>query len=471
MSSNSSRELPTDRLATSDKHGNRVYLYPAEVKGRFRRLRTWVHSGLILIFLLLPWLQIDGRQAVLLDISARRFSIFGITFWAHDAPMLVFVFGGAALTLGLVTAVWGRVWCGWACPQTVFIDSLFRVIEKWIEGDHVARKKLDIEDWSVEKFCKKALKWVFFAGATLIIAHSFIAYFVGTEALGQMIRRSPSENPMSFSVMLFITGAILFDFGWFREQFCTVLCPYGRFQSLLMDDHSWLVTYDAKRGEPRKGTEPENGAKGDCVNCYRCVQVCPTGIDIRRGTQLECIGCTACIDACDDVMIRIQKPKGLIRYDSAVGLLGRKTKTFRARTIAYSFLILGILSGLVSTLVTRQPIEATFVRAVDTPYQEIKNATGGIEIINRFKVDLSNQSFEDAELDLSPSSEFSAKGVTFVFAGRPIHIQAGKKSAAEFFVKFPKSILSNGRTLIKLNVTGSTGVLITEELSLVGPYL
>ena len=470
MSSGPSRELPVDRLATSDQFGHRIYLYPAEVKGRFRRYRNWVHSILILVFLALPWVHIRGHQAVLLYIVQRRFAIFGITFWAHDAPMLVFLIAGAALTLGLVTAIWGRAWCGWACPQTVFIDSLFRKIEHLVEGDHLARKLLDAGDWSFDKVVKKGLKWLFFLVATLIVAHSFIAYFVGTDELYRMVRRPPSESPLSFAVMVAITGLILFDFGWFREQFCTLLCPYGRFQSLLMDEHSSLVTYDVKRGEPRKGSEPAATPTGDCVNCYRCVQVCPTGIDIRRGTQLECIGCTACIDACDDVMARQHKPAGLIRHESAIGLQGGKPKMVRARTVVYAILIILILGGLVTSLATRHAIEAAFVRATDTPYQEIRTAAGTSEIINHFRVDLGNQSFNAATIDLSPAAEYAGKGVEFIFAARPLHIPAGQKAVAEFFIKFPKSMLSNGRTVIKLNITNGSAVIATEELSLVGPY-
>ncbi|MBI3556272.1 MAG: cytochrome c oxidase accessory protein CcoG [Deltaproteobacteria bacterium] len=471
MSSNSSRELPTDRLATSDQQGRRIYLYSAEVKGRFRTARTWTHSILILVFLLLPWMHVHGHQAILMNIMQRRFAIFGLTFWAHDAPMLVFLIGGAALTLGLVTAVWGRAWCGWACPQTVFIDSLFRVIERVVEGDHVARRKLDTGGWTFDKFYKKCLKWLLYSTFTLVVAHSFIAYFVGTDELSRMIRHSPAENPLSFSVMLAITGFILFDFGWFREQFCTMLCPYGRFQCLLMDEHSTLVTYDVRRGEPRKGLNSEGTPGGDCVNCYRCVQVCPTGIDIRRGTQLECIGCTACIDACDDVMTRLHKPRGLIRHASAVALQGGKSKIIRGRTIVYSLLLAGIIMGLITSIATRRPVEAAFIRATDTPYQEIKTSTGSSVIINHFKTDLSNQSFDGAVIDLLPTAEYANRGVEFVFAGRPLHIQAGQKAGAEFFIKFPKSLLVNGHTQIALNIMNGSAIVLTEELSLVGPYL
>jgi cytochrome c oxidase accessory protein FixG len=259
-----------DRLTTSDAEGRRLYVYPADSKGRFRTARSAVQVILLLVFLVLPWIRIGGHQAILLDIARRRFAIFGLSFWAHDAPMLFFVFGGAALTLAFVTAVWGRVWCGWACPQTVFIDGVFRRIERWIEGDHVVRRALDAQPWDTDKFFKKAVKWSLFSAVSLLLTHSFLAYFVGTDALEVMIRRPPAEHPASFAFMAAATAVILFDFGWFREQFCTVVCPYGRFQSILMDDRSLAVAYNVSRD-------------ADCVKCFRCVRVCPTGIDIRHG--------------------------------------------------------------------------------------------------------------------------------------------------------------------------------------------
>lgn len=242
------KELPVDRLSTSDKDGNRIYLYPTDVRGHYRTLRSRLNVFLILIFLVLPWIKIGGHQAILLDIANRKFAIAGITFWAHDAPMLLFIFGGGILLLAFITAIWGRVWCGWACPQTVFVDGVFRKIERLIEGDSIAQKKLDESQMSFEKFTKKSAKWIAFTILTLIISHSFLAYFYGTEELAKMMSHSPTDNLLSFFVMLFITGWILFDFGWFREQFCTVFCPYGRFQSVLMDYQSKVVAYAFARG-------------------------------------------------------------------------------------------------------------------------------------------------------------------------------------------------------------------------------
>jgi len=464
MNSKNSRELPKDRLATTDEKGKRVFLYPAEVKGFFRRHRNFVHTVLIIFFLVLPWIRIGGHQAVLLNIAERKFSIFGILFWAHDAPMLVFIFGGAALTLGFITAVWGRVWCGWACPQTVFIDSVFRRIEIWIEGDHLARKKLDDGVWDADKIFKKTVKWFFFLVISLVISHSFLAYFIGTEELRIMMIESPLKNVTSFSMMFFISAVLLFDFGWFREQFCTVVCPYGRFQSLLMDNDSMVVLYDTKRGEPRRGTELSGQPQGHCVNCYKCVQVCPTGIDIRRGTQLECIACTACIDACDDVMTRLQLPKGLIRYE--------KKKTFRPRTIGYSILILLIALGLFLTLHSRRVLDVTVLRSVGAPYQSIGVVNGEELFTNRFKIEIVNQGFDDFQIALKLKN-FEDK-VSIASAEPVFFIKAGSRRAVEIFITYPKKILSFGKATLILDFINTQKnpeeKLESREVTLVGPY-
>ncbi len=325
------KELPKERLATTDETGKRVFLYPARVQGIWNQRRKIFQIFLLGLFLTLPWIRFNGLPLLLLDVVHRRFTIFGTTFRAHEAPMVVLVFLTFVLTIGIITSIIGRVWCGWACPQTVFTENVYRWIERWIEGDHVARKQLDDGPWNEKKFFKKTLKWIVFILLSMVIGHSFLAYFVGTEALAHMVRHSPYENPGSFGVMAFVTALVAFDFGWFREQFCIVACPYGRFQSVFMDDHSLAVLYDAKRGEVRKGypLETPDQKQGDCIDCRRCVQVCPTGVDIRRGVQLECVACTACIDACDEVMEKVGKPKGLIRYDSLRGLEGGPALVFR----------------------------------------------------------------------------------------------------------------------------------------------
>ena len=458
------KELPWDRLATTDQKGNRIYLYPTDVRGRWKRLRSWLSVVLITAFLGLPWVQVGGHQAVLFDIPNRRFAIFGLTFWAHDAPLLFFIFGGAIISIAFVTAIWGRVWCGWACPQTVFVDQVFRRVESWIEGDALARKRLDDSPVGAEWVLKKVFKWGTFSLLALVLSHSFLAYFVGTEALAQMMETSPFQNPTSFLVMAGVAAGILFDFGWFREQFCTVICPYGRFQSVLMDGQSTVVAYDVLRG--------------DCVNCYRCVQVCPTGIDIRRGVQMECIACTACMDACDDVMARLKKPLGLIRYGNQATAEG-KVEAFRpwfkrSRAWIYLGLLLACIGGLTLTVSHRALIELTLIRAADYPYQEIPGSQGQTQILNHFKADLRNQTFEEQDIDFLVEPDLERQGVRVVVSNHKGKLAPGERERADLFLEFPKSFLTLGHGVIPIQLEARSRIVSKpthsiQEAHLVGP--
>lgn len=474
------QELPEDRLATTDEEGHRVFLYPADVKGKYRKRRTVLSVILIAFFLILPWIQINGHQALWIDIARRRFSVFGLLFWAHDAPILFFILGGAAISLAFVTAIWGRAWCGWACPQTVFIDGIFRRIERWIEGDSVARRQLEEAPWNGDKILKKAGKWSLSLIAALVITHSFLAYFVGTGPLLKMMTQSPTQNPGDFLFILATTALVLFDFGWFREQFCTIVCPYGRFQSVLMDDHSLAVLYDAKRGEPRRGIASSEKSQGDCINCYRCVKVCPTGVDIRRGVQLECIACSACIDACDDVMTRLKKPKGLIRYDSMQNIQDKalnpnvQTRFFWMRPAIYAAILSGMIAGLTLVIYDRVDLSTVIVRAIDTPYQEVNNNLGEAEIINHFKIHFENQSFEDQKIHVDLAQDLANSGVKIVLSNHQELLPAGAGERADLFVQFPKTFLQNSKGELALQITGTNietqeKIILRKEVVLVGP--
>ena len=482
-------ELPTDRLGTSEKSGKRIWLYPADVKGKYRTLRDAFSKILIMIFLALPWLKIRGYQAVLLDIPNRRFSIFGLTFWAHDAPILILVLGGAVLSIALATMIWGRLWCGWACPQTVFVDGVFRKIERWLEGNALDRKNRDEGPWSFEKLRIKGIKWFLFVALGMVISHSFLAYFVGTEKLALMIASSPSENPIEFIIMAGVTLLVVFDFGWFREQFCTLVCPYGRFQSVLMDASSQVVAYDLNRGEPRKGlsspastaTSSSTDKQGDCINCYRCVQVCPTGIDIRRGVQMECIACTACMDACDEVMTRIDKPKGLIRYATSALSTGEKSQFqkwyTRGNVLGAIALLTAFSLGLSWVVLVKQEVEISLVRAIDSPYQIESTADGSnSRVINHFKIEIHNQGFEDITLQtVSPDEKHSQQGVQVVLSVPRAKIEAGTSRRIEAFIRFSKDLLDFGKSKMGLVFEYSkTNDLkniqtLTQEVPLVGP--
>ncbi len=444
-----SQELPKERLATMDAQGNRLKLYPADVSGHYVSIRKKLHAALVCFFLVLPWVQINGHQAVLFDIPNRRFAILGLTFWAHDAPMLFLVFATVALTVALVTAIWGRLWCGWACPETVFTESVFRKIERWIEGSHLKRKQLDNGPFDSKKVVLKTAKWSAFLLVTLIITHSFLAYFVGTSELMNMIQTNPAENPTSFLIMLVSSAIILIAFGSFREQFCVIMCPYGRIQALLMDENSLTVAYDEKRGEPRRAKENPKETQGDCIDCFKCVSACPTGIDIRRGLQMECIACTACIDACDSVMTQIGKPKGLIRYDTEKGIKNEKNKPFGARTIIYGALIFLSATVLAGLILFRPPLDINILRAKDIPYQQVFDEKGEALVINHLRLGLSNYQFENAIVTIETKNK---EEIELVQASSNHEISGGADSKSDFFIRFPKRLLTNGNLKTELIV-------------------
>ena len=326
------------QLSAVNEDGSRYIIHPADVRGAFTRMRKLVAGLLILVYAALPWIPVNGYPAVYLDTDLMRFHFMGLTFASQDLWLAFFLISGLGFGLFYVTALAGRVWCGWACPQTVFLEHVYRRVERWIEGDASARRQLDNSPFNGQRLLKRGLKHGAFALISLMLAHAFMAYFLSVPKLWDMMGQAPAENWGVF-VFVFVYSAFLyFNFGWFREQLCIIVCPYGRMQSALIDDNSMVIGYDENRGEPRgKANTPD---VGDCVDCRRCVQVCPTGIDIRQGLQMECIGCAACVDACDSIMDRLKRPRGLIRYDSMNGLAGLKTKIVRPRILLYSVLLL-----------------------------------------------------------------------------------------------------------------------------------
>jgi len=376
-----------DAVSTIRDDGSRRFLYPADAPGRFSRARRGVGLGLIALYLALPWIRIGGYPAVFLDVAQRRFHLFGLTLAAQDAWLLFFLISGFGFGLFFVTALFGRIWCGWSCPQTVFLDQVYRRVERWIEGDAVRRHQLAEAPWTGAKLARRAAKHAIYLILSAAIAHLFLAYFISIPAVWGMMRDAPGRNWASFVFIAAVTGAIYFNFAWFREQLCVVLCPYGRLQSALTDDHTLVVGYDWARGEPRG--KPGAPAVGDCVDCDRCVRVCPTGIDIRQGLQLECIGCAACIDACDEVMTRVGRVQGLIRYDSLSGLAGKPTRWLRPRTVLYGILL--VIGASVATweISSLRPAFLSVTRMVGAPYY-----VDGDAIRNQFLVRLVNKRAE-----------------------------------------------------------------------------
>lgn len=359
-------------LSTLNVDGSRRWIKPRPMAGRWLNRRRVVGYGLIALFVTLPHIRINDRPALLIDIINRELSLFGSVLYPTDTFLLSLLLISIALSVFFFTAMFGRIWCGWACPQTVYMELLFRPIERLFDGTPGRRKTAPLAK-------VRGLKHLVFFVLSLGLAHTFLSYFVGTEALRTWIFGSPLEHPIAFLVMAGVTLAMLFDFGFFREQMCIVACPYGRFQSVMLDKDSLVVGYDRKRGEPRgrrraqaKPVDLTIGAteqpQGDCIDCSMCVQTCPTGIDIRDGLQLECVNCTQCIDACDSIMAKIGKPRGLIRYDSQRVLEGGERRFLRPRTFIYPSLIAILLSVLTVSLMNRQPLYVSVVRGPGNPY-------------------------------------------------------------------------------------------------------
>jgi cytochrome c oxidase accessory protein FixG len=459
----------TERLSTLDEFGSRKRVIPAEVAGPLRIWRTRVHLVLLAIFLVLPWIKIGGLQALLFDIPNRRFEMFGILFLAHDAPLLFLLLMLSVLGLALVTAFWGRVWCGWACPQTVFIDSVYRRLELWSEGGYVERRRLHAGPMSWTKLRKVSFKWFLYFLVSSAIAHSFIAYFAGGSKLLAMMRSDPASNWGYFLLVSSVTALLMFNFGWFREQFCVIMCPYGRFQGVLMDQDSIAVTYDEKRGEPRKSglfkTAAAAEARGDCVSCNRCVEVCPTGIDIRNGLQMECISCTACIDACNAIMRKVGKPEGLIRHSRVSGKPRRESN---GRIYAYSVLAAVFVLILAFSLSGRQPYAITVHRATDTPFQTLPNAM----ILNHFKVHTLNQSIVPQDFEIDLTQEMKDAGVSLTSPPSRSRVLPGMGSQIHLFLMFPQKLLNErGETVLQIMIREKqAGQENRIPVKAVGPY-
>jgi cytochrome c oxidase accessory protein FixG len=370
-------------VTTINDDGSRNFVHPADVRGLWTMLRRIAGAGLIATYIALPLVEINGAPAVFLDILHRKLHLFGLTFLFQDLWLLFFAITGAGFLLFFVTSILGRIWCGWACPQTVFLDHVFRRIERLIDGDAPARRKLEDAQPTAGKVARRVLKHGVYLILCALIAHLFLSYFVSIPVLYRIAHLSPLQNWSTFLFVFALTGILYFNFAWFREQFCIVLCPYGRFQSALIDDNSIVIGYDEKRGEPRGKPSSEHG---DCVDCRRCVQVCPTGIDIRQGLQLECISCAACIDACDGVMEKLHRPKGLIRHASLNALAGRATRFLRPRVLIY--LVLMLAGATAFALATREvkPVVLSALRMRGAPYFK-----DGDRVRNNFMLRVANK--------------------------------------------------------------------------------
>jgi len=458
-------DYDSETLATTDEFGHRVYLHPEDVKGKWKSRRSVVYWGLILVYLILPWIYINSKPALMINIFTREFTFFGSTLYGVEPILFFLIIISGLFLIAFLTSVFGRVWCGWACPQTVFIQTLFLKIESLIEGSARERRALEKESMTLKKFFKKALKWLIFTLISLHIAHTFIGYFIGPRELFFITLHSPFENLGIFSATMLITSIFLLDFGWFREQFCIIACPYGRIQSAMMDENSLVISYDKKRGEPRRGSPgviKEN--EGDCINCYNCVKVCPTGIDIRHGTQLECIACTNCIDACDEIMVKVGKPEGLIRYSSENELNGIIKSKFSLRSFIYIFICLLFFFAFFFFLNQSTHLKTLFIRGT-TPY-----SVNLEEVSNKFDLKFNFQGEKKFKLTLKLADPSLGQKVKIITPVSPIVLDTHEKKVIVFF-RFDKSFLVNGTNKINVSIVdeNENKVVATEEVILVGP--
>jgi polyferredoxin len=478
-----------DKMATVDERGKRVWVYPKKPSGRFYNARTYVSWFLLAFLFIMPFIKVGGEPLLLFNILERRFILFGLLFTPQDFHLFVLAMLTLIVFIVLFTVVFGRLFCGWVCPQTIFMEMVYRKIEYWIEGDHNAQRRLNKAPWTRDKIIKKVSKQAIFFAIAVLIANTFLAYIIGVDEVIRIAREPVSMHLGGFIAMLLFSGAFYIVFSFLREQVCIAICPYGRLQGVMLDQNSIVVTYDFVRGEPRgkirkstkqvakgvrstpmdkiqdevataageKGEETQEQAAGampiqkvenklgDCIDCTLCVQVCPTGIDIRDGTQLECVNCTACIDACDAVMDKIGRPRGLIRYDSYNGIVEKRKKLFTPRVAAYS-IVLGILLAVNIALLTgRNDVETLILRTPGMLYQEVEDDyisnLYNFEVINKTKEEFS------FEFRLAEDQQGRIKPV-----GQLPKTKAGDMVKGAFFIEIPRSELEGRKNNITVEV-------------------
>lgn len=479
-----------DHLSTVDASGKRIWLYPKKPSGSFYKWRIWVSVAFLAVFVTLPFIKVDGEQFLLFNILERKFVLFGLLFTPQDFHL----FGLAMLTfivfIILFTVVFGRLFCGWVCPQTIFMEMIFRRIEYWIEGDAGEQRRLDSGPWNAEKIRKKVLKHVVIYGLALFFTNFFLAYLISMDEVIKIINEPISEHWGGFAAMLVFSGIFYGVFARLREQVCTTICPYGRLQSVLLVQDSIVVAYDHVRGEPRGKLKKEKesaahlsaadpvqkmqmavaGAPetiekptfGDCIDCKLCVQVCPTGIDIRDGTQLECVNCTACMDACDAIMLKVDRPTGLIRLDSMTGIESGVRKIFTTRVWAYTAVLVALLALDVFLIAHRGIVETIILRSPGQLYQQ-KDET---HLTNLYTYVLINKSTKDLPVQFKTTTP----GAQIQLVGQaPTKIEKGAKLEGAFFIEMPEGQLLSRKTPIHIQVISNGEIIDEMETNFMGP--
>ncbi len=459
-----------DSIATINKEGKRAWIYPKKPSGWFYERRKLVSYILLAFLFAAPFIKIGGNQFILINVLERRFNIFGFPFWPQDFHLFVIMMIIGVVFIVFFTVAFGRIFCGWMCPQTIFMEMVFRRIEYWIEGDRGKQIRLDKQKWNAEKIRKRVIKWFLFFVISFLIANIFLAYLIGSDKLIEYITEGPVENLNTLISLLIFTAVFYFIFAWFREQVCIIACPYGRLQGVLLDNKSIVVAYDHKRGEKEKGRakfkkneDRAASGKGDCIDCFQCVHVCPTGIDIRNGTQLECVNCTACIDACDHMMEQVNLPKGLIRYASEDNIEKKAKFKFSARLKGYSAVLVILIGVFIGMLFLRNDVEARVLRLPGQLYERLDNNI--ISNVYTFKlVNKTTENIQDIRFEL-----MSHEGTIRLVKNHSFNLEPQGLAEGTLFIEIRASDITGDKDNIKIGVYSGDKLIETTKTAFLGP--
>ncbi len=451
-----------DSVAIITGEGKRNWIYAKQPSGRFTRARTAVSWALLVILFGVPFITTGGHPFMLLNIVDRKFILFGAAFGPHDFYLLGLTMIASIVFVFLFTAVFGRIFCGWICPQTVLLEMVFRKIDYWIEGSASEQRRLNASAWTSPKIAKKFSKYIVYFALSFIIANTLLAWVIGVDDLLAIIREPVQAHAAGFSTILIFTGVFYWIFIWFREQACILVCPYGRLQGVLLDQNSIVIAYDYLRGEPRgKLKRAEVRTNGDCIDCHLCVDVCPTGIDIRNGTQLECVNCSACIDACDTVMEKIEKPRGLVRYDSANGIRNKTGLAITLRVVGYSVVLAALIAVLMFLLLTRTDVDVTILRTPGMFFQE--QADGRVS--NLYDLKIRNKTF--GAMPVTLKLEDAAGEIKLL--GNDLVIPPNDLAETKLFVILSRADITTMNTPLHLAVYAHGTRIASMSTSFMGP--
>ncbi len=450
-----------DSISTVDESGKRNWVFAKKPKGKLYNYRQLFGYFLLAFLFVVPFIKIHGEPLMLFNVIERKFIIFGVIFWPQDSFLFYLMMLSFILFIVLFTVVYGRLFCGWACPQTVFLELVFRKVEWLIDGNPAKQKKLNNQVWNFEKITKRLVKHILFWILSFLIVSALLSFILGVENVINFYKHPFPEHRSGFIALIIFTTAFYFIYSWFREQVCSIMCPYGRLQSVLIDSNTIVVSYDYLRGEPRGiNKKGEQEKYGDCIDCKQCVHVCPTNIDIRNGTQLECVNCTACIDACNATMKKIGKPKGLIRFASENGIKTGKDFKLTPRNIAYTIVLTGIVIFFFTMLLTRPSVEANIIRDRNFMYKE-QNDT----IINIYNVKILNKTHKDLKLDIKI---LNSEG-TLKFFGDDLHIKSGEKTEPKLIIYIPKTKIKQKNTILEFGIYSENKLLEKTKANFIGP--